>query len=795
MQPTHKISTPTNDSINPKQHNMKHPVLLSLTLTITSLLFSIPSTLADAPAIGSVITDTFYVKNIGADTAKFTLRRGDWSKSSWNGSSDKKFDNLMYRRNVASGSDGTWKNVFASSSTVKALNFKVAPGDSVSFYNTSGQLSTGNDYCINFAVNTADASFEVGGDLMTLVNTTYMQKAPDYSFVYLFKEFTTLTKSDRLKISARSVGVGSCENMFSGCTNLDGTSMDMSAITDTVYREAFKETFKECTQLDTVASLPQADTIGNRGCYQMFYNCSTLVEVKSHLPAKHLGYEALGSMFSVCQMLEKGPNIYATSLGTSACSFMFNQCSALVNGPDTLRAKHLPNAAYYGMFSNCVALLKSPVILATSMSNATAAAEGALAHMFYSGGGMALNTIECRLSGWFPHLNTTYYSTYNWLYCGPNSGTFICSQDLVSDGNPVYSETRIPKSDTHKWTIQYYPKVTFRVSKDCSGNATEGGWSASSTDTVSITQDWYGDPGQSLPTPWHATKDFRGWVDAEGNRITESSSILARTTHPTTTNITLYADFAGSTNLDLLDNQLDSYYDDLIANQSGKTLPQVTLKKNFWSRVWTAFNVPFNFFIPTTHPFCGHIYRFTGADGNAEDGFNIHFEGEVYRLDAGVPYLYYSNGKDLVDPIFVTDEYNNIVIDAEALNAANAKYDGDELVNTSHSRFQATVRKTALTGGDQSIIFLYGNHLYYPHANGNTMRAFCGYFKVGAQTPGVAPRIKMMVNGEQTNVQIEEFGADGEAHQTETIRKYIQDGTLVIERNGIRYDAQGHKRN
>ena len=255
-------------------------------------------------------------------------------------------------------------------------------------------------------------------------------------------------------------------------------------------------------------------------------------------------------------------------------------------------------------------------------------------------------------------------------------------------------------------------------------------------------------------------------------------------------------------NLMLLDNQADSYYDNVRDNLSGYTLYSVTMKRNFWARSWVAFNVPFDFDILPSHPFYNNVYRFTGAEGNAEDGFDIHFEGGVYHLDAGVPYLYYGTREDVIDPVFSTDDYyNDIQIKASAFNTANAKYDGDEqepeselVPNPSNSRFQGTVRMTNLTGGDNSIIFIYANRLYYPNSGGNTMRAFQGYFKVGGIPAGVAPRVRMMVDGQETGVEIEEFGADGQAAETET-KKYIQDGVMVIERNGVKYDAQGHKLN
>ena len=249
-------------------------------------------------------------------------------------------------------------------------------------------------------------------------------------------------------------------------------------------------------------------------------------------------------------------------------------------------------------------------------------------------------------------------------------------------------------------------------------------------------------------------------------------------------------------NLVLQDNQPNYYYDCLRDTLSGYTLNSIVLKRNFWARSWVAFNVPFDFDILPSHPFYNNVYRFVGAEGDASQGFNIQFEGGVYHLDAGVPYLYYGTREDVIDPVFSTDDYyNDIVIKADAFNTAKAKYDGDDAeFNPSNSRFQGTVRLTTLTGGDNSIIFIYANRLYYPNSGGNTMRAFQGYFKVNGIPAGVAPRVRMMVDGQETGVEIEEFGADGQAAEAGT-KKYIQDGVMVIERNGVKYDAQGHKLN
>ena len=67
------------------------------------------------------------------------------------------------------------------------------------------------------------------------------------------------------------------------------------------------------------------------------------------------------------------------------------------------------------------------------------------------------------------------------------------------------------------------------------------------------------------------------------------------------------------------------------------------------------------------------------------------------------------------------------------------------------------------------------------------MRAFRGYFKVEGYT-GVTPRLRIVV-GEQGVTELETV-TEADGNSTE-VRKYIENGVLVIERNGVRYDATG----
>jgi hypothetical protein len=139
----------------------------------------------------------------------------------------------------------------------------------------------------------------------------------------------------------------------------------------------------------------------------------------------------------------------------------------------------------------------------------------------------------------------------------------------------------------------------------------------------------------------------------------------------------------------------------------------------------------------------------------------------------------------------VTDpEFSNVTLTDAIVDTDGDKQAKDTIGNAGNVRFTATNRIKSLPGGDKSFIFLSKNKLYYPNAAGNKLRPFRAFFKVSA-VQGVIPRLRIVADG-QTVTEIEAVVEDG---QQATVRKYIEDGRLVIEREGVRYDATGTKIN
>ena len=95
---------------------------------------------------------------------------------------------------------------------------------------------------------------------------------------------------------------------------------------------------------------------------------------------------------------------------------------------------------------------------------------------------------------------------------------------------------------------------------------------------------------------------------------------------------------------------------------------------------------------------------------------------------------------------------------------------------------------------------LSNNTIYWPGNNGITVRAYRGFFKDANPTPTNTPqRVRIVVEGEvATDLEIMENGEwrmeNGELRMdNDNVRNYMDNGVLIIERNGVKYDAQGKR--
>ena len=121
--------------------------------------------------------------------------------------------------------------------------------------------------------------------------------------------------------------------------------------------------FYQCSSLLSAPELPATELSGNvvrqedytmeGSCYaNMFWDCTSLVNPPSVLPALTVTEWSYNGMFYGCTSLTISPVVSATTVGSVAMGHMFDGCTSLLAGPD-LMATTLKSRAYYWMFYGC----------------------------------------------------------------------------------------------------------------------------------------------------------------------------------------------------------------------------------------------------------------------------------------------------------------------------------------------------------------------------------------------------------------------------------------------------------
>ena len=198
--------------------------------------------------------------------------------------------------------------------------------------------------------------------------------------------------------SGEAVLSGELMSVFSGTeTAIDNTR----TLPSFAFCNFFYDINAENTRIFSAKDLKLSATNLGTDCYfQMFYECSNMVEAPLILPATTLTTECYMSMFSNCKALTTTPVLPATTLASSCYAYMFNGCtslttapalpatalatacysnmfsgcSSLVNFQEELPASDLPQNCYQYMFQNCTSLTTAPEIAATTIGGSSACA-------------------------------------------------------------------------------------------------------------------------------------------------------------------------------------------------------------------------------------------------------------------------------------------------------------------------------------------------------------------------------------------------------------------------------------
>ena len=233
------------------------------------------------------------------------------------------------------------------------------------------------------------------------------------------------------------------------------------------------------------------------------------------------------------------------------------------------------------------------------------------------------------------------------------------------------------------------------------------------------------------------------------------------------------------------DNKETSYYTTTASTFTGEM--DFQMMRTFYAGMWNTVCFPFDLTasqIAASDMRTATFYTLTSVTGDAAEGLDFNVS-EVTSLSARTPYLVQVSGANIVNPVF-----------AGVTLAASAFTNNTTGTNVGDTRFFGTVHPTALETGENSGFLFLGqnNQLYWPNV-ANDIRAFRAYFYSGNSTvQAVHPRVRLVVRPETPTDVIEGYNADTWSAVVPA-RKVLDNGNLIIERDGIRYNAVGQKVN
>ena len=175
----------------------------------------------------------------------------------------------------------------------------------------------------------------------------------------------------------------------------------------------------------------------------------------------------------------------------------------------------------------------------------------------------------------------------------------------------------------------------------------------------------------------------------------------------------------------------------------------------------------------------GQLMHYQGATITGEGKIELTIEATDH-IEAGKPYLIsFLAGEDIVAPVFSGVTITTATPLTDALEGMS---------------FHATFTPRQLEAGNQNILFVGANNkLYWPSANAlkqNPLKGFRAYFTIN-QVSNIGPRIRRGAAAELVTRRPVTTDMDCVNAVETQISKRIENGHLVIYRNGKDYDAVG----
>ena len=323
-----------------------------------------------------------------------------------------------------------------------------------------------------------------------------------------------------------------------------------------------------------------------------------------------------------------------------------------------------------------------------------------------------------------------------------------------SDGNTDNPRTLIITSDT----------VIAAAFAKCSVEATDGA-------TISENE---------LPYKWEG-ETFE-WADTRTmtlTSVTGCDSVVTFTLRVLNNNVVLQ------------ENENNAYYNQFALDYNGMTINTATLNRQFTQGKWATLCLPFD--VKKVQMIAlglfNRIFEFRYAEQTADEMILVYF-ATAQSIKAGKGYIVNANAKLAQETSFV---FSNVTINTQADNGDITTLVGyNDNSGRSDLYLVGTLRTGLLLGSTNGNTYLglKDNKIYYPNmTTGTSIRAYRGFFR--SETPINVQRIRIIVDGEDKGEWLID---NGEWKQTYIQAvKYIDNGILYIESNGIHYNAQGQR--
>ena len=240
-------------------------------------------------------------------------------------------------------------------------------------------------------------------------------------------------------------------------------------------------------------------------------------------------------------------------------------------------------------------------------------------------------------------------------------------------------------------------------------------------------------------------------------------------------NKTLTPAFEANT-LFTLDDEWDEA--DCLSNYNMDDVLTVALKsgaqdRTFTAGQWATLSVPFNCTLDQEDELYNAVYRFSTMTLSVGGG-SVTFEFlRTNIIEANVPYLIVPR-KAISSVVF----YGVKLETPEAISLTT-----DGRVSFVSSLWAQTIH------GPNDFYVVTGSSLRYARTSGTDINGNRAFFRKIGDAASAPRRAIIVIDGEEREVEI----TDDAIEEVQNVRKYMENGVLIIERNGVRFNAQGQR--